>query len=98
MNELTPEQTQKLFDSMQCNDCKYQYPLSIHICSRDKHLVSELANNNVFNICTLFANEGIMEIGNFSGLGCEGFIKQTDEFKEIKQKAKQKVYNKIFTP
>ena len=86
MPELTKEQTQKLFDSMQCNDCLHQLNLSIHTPYRSKGLVDILKMYNISTICTLFENEGIGEIGNFTGTGCEGFLKQSEELRDTKER------------
>lgn len=81
-----------------CDDCVHQLVLSVYTTARDEMLLASLQQEKCRNLCLAFAHEGIAEIGPFSGIGCECYEKQSEEFTKAKEKARQSIEERIFAP
>ena len=87
---------QKMLDKLKCNTCKYNFVLSVYTSNRDPGLLDSLEAGNVHRVCMAFADEGIAEIGTFSGGGCEEWEENTKQRSDIIDKADKTVNNRIF--
>ena len=72
----TYSREQEELDIPNCKECKHCFNLSVHTLHRSEELYEVLKKNNITNVCLGFGLEGVAEIGNFQGCGCELFEKK----------------------
>lgn len=73
-----------ILSTQSCNKCKHQLVLKVHTTSKSPELTKELDKQECKNVCLVFMDEGIAEIGSFS-TGCEEFERQSVGFTKIKE-------------
>lgn len=67
-------------DLPNCDTCMRRMKLSVYTLNQSDILMSALAEENVHYVCMAFSDEGIAEIGTFSGLGCEMYFPKSKTF------------------
>ena len=82
---------------LNCNTCQYQKMLNVYTLERTPELLGQLSKQEIYYTCTGFLDEDVIDIGKFSGLGCEMWFKRTEKQQKSFEKTRTEILTRLYS-